>query len=111
LTACKLAIVAYIVPFAFMYNPALMAIGTVPKIVLSVATAIVGVLSLSSGISGFLFVKLKPWQRIIMAAAGVGLLWHFVWVNAIGLAVFVLMIVLQKLREKQPAEPGGSYAT
>lgn len=85
LTACRLAIVAYIVPFAFVYNPALMALGTVPKIILSLVTAFIGVIFLSAGFSRFLFVKMARLPQIILLVAGIGLMTHIVLVNVVGL--------------------------
>jgi TRAP transporter 4TM/12TM fusion protein len=106
LTACRLAIVAFLVPFAFVYNPAIMAIGTLPKIILSVGTAFIGVIFLSAGFSRFLFVKLNRPIQIVMLVAGIGLLTHFVYLNAVALVVCLALAgyLFQKMRKLNAAE-------
>ncbi|WP_020611540.1 TRAP transporter permease [Sediminispirochaeta bajacaliforniensis] len=93
LTACRLAIVAFLVPFAFVYNPALMAIGTPLSIVLSVGSAFFGVLFLSAGFSRFLFMKLDRIAQLLLLVGGLGLLSHLILVNVISLAVCLFIAV------------------
>ncbi|KUO49398.1 MAG: TRAP transporter [Desulfitibacter sp. BRH_c19] len=102
LVACKLAVVTFLIPFAFIYNPAIMAIGTVSEVVLAVATASVGVVALSAGLSRWLLDKLQLWQQFILVAAGIGLFTHIYWANAAGIVVLSIIYVLQiRNRKKQ----------
>ena len=103
-TAIRLAIVTFLVPFAFAYNPALMAIGPIPKIVLSVATAFIGVVSLSAGFSRWLLAKTNRWQQILLILAGVGLLYHLVWINLLGFLIFAGILVQQYKENDQTQE-------
>jgi TRAP transporter 4TM/12TM fusion protein len=85
ITACKLAIVTFLIPFAFVYNPAIMAIGSIPAIILAVGTAAFGVVALSTGFAGWMFRLLPIPQRILMIVAGIGLFTNLLWVNILGL--------------------------
>jgi TRAP transporter 4TM/12TM fusion protein len=96
ITACKLAIVTFLIPFAFVYNPAIMAIGTLPEVILAVGTAAIGVVALSAGFSGWLFRRLPIPQQLLMLAAGVGLFTHLIWANLLGLVVMAVVLVLNR---------------
>ena len=68
----QLGIVAYVVPFIFVFNPALLLKAPLDEIILSVATTLSGALLLAIGLEGYLFRKLDFFRRvwIILAAAG-----------------------------------------
>ncbi len=68
--AVRLAITAFIVPFAFVYGEGLLLIGSAQDIVVSCVTAVIGVLLLSVGVEGYLKDRLQPLTRVLFAAAG-----------------------------------------
>jgi len=70
--AMKLGAVKYIVPFFFVYSPALLAHGTVQDIVLHTAFAIIGVTVIASALEGYLIGlgKLTFLTRGILLAGG-----------------------------------------
>jgi TRAP-type uncharacterized transport system fused permease subunit len=70
-TGMRLGIVAYIVPFVFVFHPALIFKGTSGEIVLGAATAAIGVILLSVGCVGYLFRPLGWGKRALVAAAGI----------------------------------------
>src|SRR5690606_12293413 len=61
--AMKVAAPAYIVPFMFIYEPALLLEGEWTVIVSSLATALVGVVALAGGLQGWAFGPAAMWQR------------------------------------------------
>jgi TRAP transporter 4TM/12TM fusion protein len=66
---------AYIVPFLFMFSPALLLQGTnVTETALAVATAVAGVWLISVGMIGYLFRPMPWWLRLGFIVAGVCLL-------------------------------------
>jgi len=92
LVGVRLAIVAYIVPFVMIYQPALVMQGTWWSIVAGVTTASIGVFVLSVGVVGFMFRILNPFERVAFIAAG------FMWIvtpasGEIGLIVHSLALV------------------
>jgi len=73
-TAMRLGIIIYIVPFLFVFSPALLLKGSLGEILLAAITAIFGCVTLSAALTGYLFRKLYPVKRILMVLAGIGLL-------------------------------------
>lgn len=69
-TGMRLGIAAYIVPFVFVFHPALLFQGTAVEIVVAIVTAAVGVIFLSSGVAGYLFAPLGYLKRAIFITAG-----------------------------------------
>ena len=72
--AARLGIIAYIVPFLFVFFPALIFKGSPQAILMCVATALVGCFVLSAALSGYLFRELSPIKRVLLGLAGIGLL-------------------------------------
>ena len=66
--------IAYIVPFLFIFFPGLLFKGTALSILIAVATALLGCFALSAALSGYLFKRLNPLMRIILVLAGVALM-------------------------------------
>jgi len=71
--ACRMGIVAYFIPFFFVYDPALIAQGPILNVLYSTVTALIGVWLLSSGLEGYLSkagVIKNVWTRVLVLAAG-----------------------------------------
>ena len=69
-TGMRLGVVAYVVPFVFVLDPALLLQATITEIVLSVVTAAIGVVLLGVGCAGHLFQPLGWGRRLWALAAG-----------------------------------------
>jgi TRAP transporter 4TM/12TM fusion protein len=69
-TGMRLGIVAYIVPFVFVYHPALILKGSLAEILITIFTASVGVILLGIGCAGYLFRPLGWPQRAWAVLAG-----------------------------------------
>jgi TRAP transporter 4TM/12TM fusion protein len=72
--AARFGVIAYIVPFLFVFFPALVFKGSPETILICVATALLGCFVLSAAVSGYLFRELSPIKRVILGVAGIGLL-------------------------------------
>jgi TRAP transporter 4TM/12TM fusion protein len=68
--AVRLGIAAFLIPFAFVYNPGLLMNGTVVDIVMSIVTAAIGATLLAAGIRGYAFALLNPIQRVALFGGG-----------------------------------------
>jgi TRAP-type uncharacterized transport system fused permease subunit len=69
-TGMRLGIVAYIVPFVFVFHPALIFHGTWGQILATIATASIGVILLGIGCAGYLFRPLGWGRRVVVIVAG-----------------------------------------
>jgi TRAP transporter 4TM/12TM fusion protein len=104
--AMRLGWTAYIVPFLFMFAPALLLQSpSVTQTVIAVTTAVIGVWLISAGMIGYLFGPLGPWLRAGLGVAGACLLvpdqiaWWAFWTDtagAIGGATLVAWHVFQR---------------
>ncbi len=70
LLCCRLAVVAFVIPFVFIYHEGLLLIGSPAAIAISIVSASLAVVALVSASEGYLFVALTlPW-RVLMLVAG-----------------------------------------
>jgi TRAP-type uncharacterized transport system fused permease subunit len=101
-TGMRLGIVAYIVPFAFVYHPALILRGSLLDVVLTLVTASAGVILLGIGCAGYLFRPLGWLQRSWAGLAGLLLilppqaLVPAVLLDALGLGLGVVLVVVER---------------
>jgi TRAP-type uncharacterized transport system fused permease subunit len=65
----KLGIAGFLVPFAFVFQPALLLNGSPWQIALTLAATVFGVVCLSAGVIGHLFAPLAGIQRILLVGA------------------------------------------
>lgn len=107
-TATKLAIGAFIVPYVFALNPAMLFIDTTaPEVILICITSFVGIFAVSSALEGYFLHHMRWYERIICVVGGLLLIYPGVVTDAIGLllvAVIALAQVLTKKRKKATVE-------
>jgi TRAP-type uncharacterized transport system fused permease subunit len=72
--AVKIGFPGFIVPFMFVYEPALLMIGTWPAIIQAFVTASIGVLLFAAGLHGYFLTAASWWQRVLLIVAGLGLI-------------------------------------
>ena len=94
--AMRLAMPAYLVPFAFVFNPALIGRGSLPFIVLATLTAVIGVVSLAAGTMGYFARETAILERILFIGASVLLIWPGFLTDGIGLVLLTLGWFVQK---------------
>ncbi|MCG3190544.1 MAG: hypothetical protein LKCHEGNO_03288 [Burkholderiaceae bacterium] len=93
--AMRAAAPAYIVPFMFVYEPALLLIGDWTTSVLATASASLGVILLAGGAFGYLLRPATAWQRALLIV-GALLLIKPGWItDLIGLALGALVVTAQ----------------
>lgn len=73
-TATRLGAITYIVPFMWVYSPALLMVGSPGEVALAAVTAIIGCVALGGGLGGYLISKVNWVQRGLLLAAALLLL-------------------------------------
>lgn len=92
-----LSLSGFIIPFAYVYDPALLLIGaSVPHIALRTATATLGVIMLSAALIGYLRGPTRLWERALLLAGALLLIFPGAWTDAAGLLCFVAVLVSQR---------------
>ena len=98
-TAVKLAIAAFIVPFIFIYNPILVLVDVTPlKLIIAVSTALIGMIAVSSSVIGYFTRNSRIWERFVLFGAGLMLIIPELVSSAIGLLLILLILFIQKRR-------------
>lgn len=106
--AMRMGILAYVVPFLFVYSPALILRDSSWLVILaSVATAAIGTLLLGVALVGYLLKAESAIRRILFLAAGGALLFPFgqdmttgLTINGIGVLIAVPLILTSLRRRK-----------
>lgn len=99
-TAVKLAIAAFIIPYIFVYSPILvMENVTVVPLITTVITAILGMIAVSSAMIGFYVRYSKAYERVALFVGGILLIIPDFTASLIGLVLMVAIWLLQKRRD------------
>ena len=104
--ASKLAIAAFIIPYMFVLNPELLLVdGVTAGLMLSLVTAIVGMIALSSSLIGYLARPMSMVERLILGGGGLMMIKPGLMTDVIGLAIFAAILVMQirKNKNEQPS--------
>jgi TRAP transporter 4TM/12TM fusion protein len=97
--ATRLAIGAFIVPYIFVMNPAMLMIDTtVWAVVQNVATALIGMYALSGGLAGFVQDHCKWYERILLIAGGLGMIIPGTVSDLLGFAILAAIFAIQRKR-------------
>lgn len=100
----RLAAVAYLVPFFFVFSPELIWKGSMANILLSAFTASIGTIAIGSGLIGYLIDRLNWFFRLLLFSAGLTLLQPGLWTDIYGIGVLIGVAFYQKMRLKSFAD-------
>ena len=102
INATRLAIAAFIIPYIFALNPAMLFIDTMwYDVVLIIITSIIGMFGISIGLEGYMSRPLPFYERILAIAGGVLLVVPGLVSDIIGLVLVALVVALQLLGKKR----------
>ena len=99
--ASKLAIAAFIIPYMFVLSPTLLMMdGTAGGLFVTTVTALIGMVSLSSALIGYLAATCHGWERLVLIVGGLLMINPGLVTDLIGAAMFAAILVLQLRRSK-----------
>jgi len=105
-TATKLAIGAFLVPYIFVYNPAMLLIGTTPLgLAQNLVTACCGMFGVGIAMIGFYQVAMRWWERAWFFAGGLMLIDPGLYTDLTGLSLLGVGILFQWYRKKTEGKP------
>ncbi len=104
-TAVRLALPGFIIPFVFILSPELLLTNVTnwPMFVITFISAMIGIATLSIGLEGFLFVPLRPYERVILFAAALSMIVPGLYTDFVGLALLAVVFSLARIRAKHAA--------
>lgn len=105
LQGLKISIAAFFIPFMFVLYPSLLFENpTTVSLLTGLISSFLGVTCLASAAIGYMFGPLQLWKRAILLA-GVFLLVHTsIWTDIAGIAIIIIIALLQKLGRKNCAD-------
>ncbi|MFE7604087.1 TRAP transporter permease [Brachybacterium paraconglomeratum] len=99
-TAVKLAIAAFLIPFVFVLEPSLLLQGTIAELVPALATLVLGMMVIAAGLAGYFFGRTSALERALLLIGGVLMVYPHVVVSVAGLVLAVIAVVLQLIRRR-----------
>ena len=107
--AVGLSLPAFIIPYAFIFNPALILEGTVLETVWVIIQVIVGIVGLASAVIGCAFRPFALWERaILLVLSAVMMVAPSILLSIGCMAVVLVLLVINKIRsgDWQPPQKG-----
>ena len=102
--ATKLAIAAFIVPYIFAMNPAMLFVNTTAlQVIMVVASSLIGIFGIATALNGFFLCSINPLVRILFAAGGLLMMDPSVITDVIGIVIFAVALIWQILASKRNA--------
>jgi len=99
-TAVKLAIAAFIIPYIFVYSPMLVMVDvTTFALIITIITAILGMIAVSSAMIGYFIRSSRFYERLALFAGGILLIIPELLPSLVGLGIVAGIWLLQKQRD------------
>jgi TRAP transporter 4TM/12TM fusion protein len=97
INASKLAIAAFIIPYMFVFNPALLLIDTTPlQVIQIVITSIVGMIGIGAAMEGYFLTNASIPERILFLVGGLLLVDPGAITDIIGFVILGVLFIYQK---------------
>ena len=105
INATKLAIAAFIVPYIFAMNPAMLLVNveSVFQVVQIVISSLVGLFGVAAALNGFLYRKINPLFRLLLVVGGLGMMVPGTLTDVTGLAIVAGVVLWQRMSAKRLA--------
>ena len=106
ITATRLAIAAFIIPFVFAYSPSILFVGeglVWYDIVLIIISSILGMYSVAAGLAGYFFTNMSWIERILTVGGGLLMIIPGAVTDVIGLGIVVVVALFELVISKKKA--------
>lgn len=99
--AFTFAITAFLVPFLFVYQPAILLQGTVLEIIYALIVVFSGTMLLAMGVAGYFRKPLQSWERAVCFVASILLIMPSQITDIIGILVALVFMVYCSMTKKR----------
>ena len=105
-TATKLAIGAFIVPYVFALNPAMLFVDNpgVFGVISIVVSSIVGIFAVAAALEGYMITHMKWYERVLSTCGGLLLIYPGTFTDIIGLSIVAVAVLLQIITKRHNAK-------
>jgi TRAP transporter 4TM/12TM fusion protein len=104
--AMRVGAAGYIVPFMFVYEPALLMINGWSQLhvsLLALVSAVIGCICLAGALHGYLLAAARMWERALLFVAALLLITPELISSLVGIGLLAAVVVSQKLPGRSPA--------
>ena len=103
ITATKLAIAAFIVPYIFALSPQMLFVDvdSVFQVVQICISALLGIFGIAAALNGFIFRRLSIPLRVLLAVGGLGMMIPGTLTDVVGLALVAAVCIYEYLASKR----------
>lgn len=106
ITSTKLAIGAFIIPYIFALNPAMLFVNTTAiEVILICITSCIGMFAVAAALEGFLLHRMRWFERIPSVIGGLLLIYPGTATDLIGLGVLAALVVVHVVLGKKNKSP------
>jgi len=107
INATRLAITAFIVPYIFVFSPAILLIDTTPlQVIRIVIGAFIGMVGLAAGLEGFMLLKVPVPLRLLAIVGGLLLIDPGLVTDVVGIALIALVTMTQVIASRKVKAAG-----
>jgi TRAP-type uncharacterized transport system fused permease subunit len=99
----RIGAAGFIVPFMFVYEPALLMIGDWPTILWRTVVSAIGITFLAAGLHGYLLRPMPQWQRAVAIGTALLLVKPDIYSDIAGFALAGFLLVIQQFGHR-PSE-------
>ena len=103
-TALRLAVAGFIIPYVFVLEPALLLEGSTTDLLLALGTIMVGMIAIAAGLAGHLIIRAVTLERVLLVAGGFLLVYPAILVSLVGAVLVGIVVVIQVSRGRQGAD-------
>ncbi|NLX85646.1 MAG: TRAP transporter permease [Clostridiales bacterium] len=102
LMGLKLSITAFILPYIFVFSPAMLLMdSTIGKTIGVTITSIIGVYALSCSLERYMLTKIRIWESIILFSASIMMIYPGIITDVIGIGLIGIVVLLQFINKKK----------
>ena len=105
----KLGATGFIVPFMFVYEPAILMQGSVTQITLVLLQATIGVILLAAALQRYYFGRLSNVLSVVLFGASLLLIYPDLRLTASGFVIAGVILAFQKARNPSPKSQAATH--
>ena len=99
--AMELGILAFIVPFAFCYDPGLLLNGTISQNIFAIVGGLAGAFAFGFSLEGFIFSKLNRGVRVTLIVAAIACFTPTIAIKAIGIITILSIVFMTRMTHQK----------
>lgn len=97
----KFALAGFLIPYMFVYGPAMVLNGTPIEITMTIVTGLFGTLSLAGAVQGWLLKRALWYERIVLLGAALALIKPGWLTDVLGFGLLIIVVALQLFLRKK----------